>query len=190
MRTRLALLAAVAVVGVGSISAEAQESLLSPGDFIIAIDTDAPGAVSSHPAGEAPGFALDQLATTKYLNFGEEGSGLIFTPGSSIVRSLNFTTANDAPARDPSSFQLFGTNSAIMSANNSTGMGETWTEITSGPISMALPDTRGSSLEEVIKRAKEINPEVFTHRVLADALGMTAGNVTHILKKRGGSVHE
>lgn len=42
------------------------------------------------------------------------------------------------------------------------------------------------SVPELIAHAKEKNPAVFTHRVLADALGMSPGNVTHILKKHQG----
>lgn len=37
---------------------------------------------------------------------------------------------------------------------------------------------------EILARAKDRMPDVYTHRVLADAFDMTPGNVTHILKKR------
>lgn len=39
------------------------------------------------------------------------------------------------------------------------------------------------STSELILRAKEKLPEVFTHRILAAVLGMSAGNVTHILNR-------
>lgn len=39
------------------------------------------------------------------------------------------------------------------------------------------------STAELIAKAKEHMPDVFTHRVLAAAFGMTPGNVTHILKR-------
>jgi hypothetical protein len=44
----------------------------------------------------------------------------------------------------------------------------------------------GDGLEtpELISKAKEQCPDVFTHRVLANMLGMSPGNITHILKKR------
>lgn len=147
MRTRLALLAAVAAVGVASTSAQALEPLFGTGDFIIAIDSDAPGSNSSHPTTEGPTQGVDQISTTKYLNFGGAGTGLIVSPGASLVNSLSFTTANDAPVRDPASFQLFGTNSPIMSTNNGLGDAEPWTLITSGTLS--LSDDRGSGMEPV-----------------------------------------
>ena len=103
-----------------------------------------PGASSNsdYPSNETPADALDGNAGTKYLNFGEENSGLIVTPnsGSSTVRSFRLTTANDAVERDPASWVLFGTNEAIQSTDNSTGLAENWTEIGSG--SLSLPSAR------------------------------------------------
>ena len=118
-------------------------SILSPGDFIIAIDQDPPGSNSSYPGGETPANALDGDAGTKYLNFGQAGSGLIFTPtgGSSTVQSIEWTTANDAVERDPASFSFFGTNDPITSLDNSTGLSENWTLITTDTVS--LPAGRG-----------------------------------------------
>lgn len=40
------------------------------------------------------------------------------------------------------------------------------------------------SIPDLIARAKEKFPDVYTHRVLAEAFGMSAGNVTHILKRK------
>ena len=42
----------------------------------------------------------------------------------------------------------------------------------------------GLSTSELIAKAKETYPHVYTHRMLAEAFGMSAGNVTHILKRR------
>ena len=95
---------------------------------------------SSYPSNENPGLALDGNPFTKYLNFGEENSGLIVTPGNSIIRSMQFTTANDAIERDPTSWQLYGTNDSITSADNSTGLEEDWTLIDSGTLN--LPNAR------------------------------------------------
>lgn len=39
------------------------------------------------------------------------------------------------------------------------------------------------SIPEMLAHAKERMPDVYTHRILAAAFGMTPGNVTHILKK-------
>jgi SpoVK/Ycf46/Vps4 family AAA+-type ATPase len=41
----------------------------------------------------------------------------------------------------------------------------------------------GLTTPELILKAKERCPDVFTHRVLASMLGMSPGNITHILKK-------
>lgn len=45
-------------------------------------------------------------------------------------------------------------------------------------------DGEALSIPELVMRAKSENASVFTHRVLADALGMSPGNVTRILKKQ------
>lgn len=118
------------------------DALLTPGDFIIAIDEDSKLSASSYPAAENPPLAIDGNTATKYLNFAEENSGFIITPssGPSIARSLVVTTANDAVERDPTSFALYGTNDAIASTDNSPGIGENWTLIAQG--SLTLPDTR------------------------------------------------
>jgi len=41
----------------------------------------------------------------------------------------------------------------------------------------------GLTLPELFTRAKALHPDVYTHRVLAAAFGMSAGNVTHVLRK-------
>ena len=122
-------------------------TLLAPGDVVRAIDVvSAPGA-SNTPGGESAGHSTDAPnAGSKYLNFGGAGSGLIATPtaGSSNVSSLRLTTGNDAPERDPTSYQLYGTNSAIASAANSEGTAESWTLISTNN-SFTLPAARGDS---------------------------------------------
>jgi hypothetical protein len=52
------------------------------------------------------------------------------------------TTANDAEARDPLTYELYGTNSPISSLEHSTGTSEIWTPILSGPTN--LPSGAGS----------------------------------------------
>ncbi|HEY3417206.1 MAG TPA: AAA family ATPase [Armatimonadota bacterium] len=42
------------------------------------------------------------------------------------------------------------------------------------------------AVPELIFQAKTRLPRVFTHRVLADAFGMSPGNITYLLKKHGG----
>lgn len=115
--------------------------ILAPGDAIIAIDPDAPRSNSSYPGGEPPSNALDNNSGTKYLNFGGALSGFIATAsGAATVQSFTITTANDAEGRDPASWRLYGTNDAISSADNSTGLAESWTLIGAGSVS--LPSTR------------------------------------------------
>lgn len=117
--------------------------ILAPGDAILAIDLDPPSSDSSYPEGEAPAFAVDGTLA-KYLNFAGAGSGLIVTPQNltmtPIVTGIQLTTANDAEARDPTSYEVWGTNDAIVSADNSTGLDENWTLISSGGVT--LPPAR------------------------------------------------
>jgi len=83
------------------------------------------------------------MVSTKYLNFAGAGSGLIVRPNipfNSIAKGIRLTTAGDAPGRDPTSFEVWGTTNAITSLDNSTGLAENWTLVGSGAIS--LPDTR------------------------------------------------
>lgn len=119
-------------------------AILNPGDFILGIDRDITGTIpaSSYPGNESPPLAVDENSSTKYLNFGGSGSGFIVTPtaGPSIVQSFLITTANDFPGRDPSSYALYGTNSPILSADNSDGSLEPWTLIKMAVL--ALPDDR------------------------------------------------
>jgi hypothetical protein len=78
---------------------------------------------------------------TKYLNFGEQNSGFIITPGgSTVATSFQITTANDAVERDPASYEIYGTNDPISSEAHSQGTAENWTLITSG--SLTLPEER------------------------------------------------
>jgi uncharacterized repeat protein (TIGR01451 family) len=66
---------------------------------------------TNHPAAEVAPNAIDNLSNTKYLNFDKVNAGFTVTPitGSSIVTGMRFTTANDAPERDPMTFRLEGT---------------------------------------------------------------------------------
>ena len=50
------------------------------------------------------------IAQTKYLNFDQLNTGFTVTPaiGLSVVQCLTLTSANDAPERDPASYQLAG----------------------------------------------------------------------------------
>jgi hypothetical protein len=139
-------LAALGATGVSSTMSYAAP-VLSINDFIIAIDSDPAVSTSSYPPAEAPRFAIDGIATTKYLNFGKLETGFIVTPaiGSTTIRSLQFTTANDAVARDPASYVLEGsmqafTQAELTAADNGNGGFGTWTQISAG--TLALPAAR------------------------------------------------
>ena len=94
-------------------------------------------SASSSPGNEQAFHGIDGNFSTKYLNFAKLNTGFIVTPssGDSIVRSISLATANDASARDPASFILYGTNDAILSTSHSLGNSEDWTEIASGDLS-------------------------------------------------------
>jgi hypothetical protein len=69
------------------------------------------------PAAEYPDLAIDDDTATKYLHRkgGAMATGIQVEPllGSTIVTGLTFTTANDAPTRDPVSFELSGSNASL-----------------------------------------------------------------------------
>ncbi|TWT37712.1 hypothetical protein KOR34_26740 [Posidoniimonas corsicana] len=136
MKSVFAALAAMAIAASGQLASAAP--FLTPADDIFAIDTDGLRPTSNYPAGENPGLAFDDDTGTKYLNFGGANSGLIVTPsvGSTTVRSLLLTTANDAPDRDPTSFALYGTNDAVTSVDNGLGLSENWSLITGSAVSL------------------------------------------------------
>jgi hypothetical protein len=116
-------------------------ALLSSSDMVRAVDRDGLVSWSSYPAAESPDKVLDENSGTKYLNFAKENTGFIVTLSSAAaVQSFVLTTANDAVERDPASWTLWGTNDAITSTDNSTGLAENWILIGSG--SVALPDAR------------------------------------------------
>ncbi|CAF3891320.1 unnamed protein product [Adineta steineri] len=90
---------------------------------------------------EMPPEAIDNLTSTKYLNFGSTGgfgieapapgvdTGFYVTPtisDNSIATALLFATANDSPNRDPITVTLEGSNS------NALDIGSSWTLIYSG----------------------------------------------------------
>ncbi len=137
MRHTKALVGLVAVCVLFAGNAEAQ--IYVPGDPVLAIDLDGD---SSFPPGESQFNATDQDSSTKYLNFGGRGCGFIVTPnfGASTIQSIQMTTANDAPERDPTAFTIYGTNDPIEQENNAMCDLTNFTEIASDIIT--LPDDR------------------------------------------------
>jgi hypothetical protein len=140
---------------------DTNSGILAPTDPIIAVDqTPTPpfsgwkpcgtpnNDCSSSPGNEQPALAIDQVgnlgptppaSSTKYLNFGEEKSGLIITNsgGPIDVNFMRLRAANDADERDPTSYQLYGTNDPITSEPNSPSNGtEVWTLISEGSVTL------------------------------------------------------
>lgn len=141
------LLTALAVgVAVSASSSLAATKLLSSADNVIAVGGKVKNN-SNYPAAEAPGYLTDQDPNTKYLNGGQIYTGFIITPtfGATVIKSMQFNTANDAPERDPATYELYGTNEEIKSTDNSFGDQEAWTLISSGTLN--LPEERLTASE-------------------------------------------
>jgi hypothetical protein len=83
---------------------------------VAVVGTDGGGAVYTDnffPSNEPPFDAIDNTGD-KYLNFAELNTGIVVTAASAqIARALMLHTANDGPVRDPSSFQIYGTNVSL-----------------------------------------------------------------------------
>ncbi|MGE3308436.1 MAG: MBG domain-containing protein [Limisphaerales bacterium] len=111
--------------------------LLRPGDPILAIDLD---GGSGSPGGEEVSRAIDGEPLTKYLNLGGVNSGFIVTPkiGTTVVTGFTMTTANDEPSRDPSEWELFGTQDPITTSNHGHEIFERWTRIASGEVFLPI----------------------------------------------------
>jgi hypothetical protein len=151
------VVAACAAVPIGSAFAQGIP-LLSSSDIAIAIDANGKTARSSFPAAESPNKIIDGLAGTKYLNFGHSGSGIIVTPAAvTPVESLQLTTANDAPARDPSSWELWGYNGSLVSTENSAGLNEAWTFIDAGGVALPGDPLNGGDQRGVLGPLVDVN---------------------------------
>jgi len=128
---------------IGEIIEKAPESFITSNDFIIAINPGVTQTASNYPEAEPPTKILDDNSSTKYLNrSGDYNSGFIVTParGASIVTAIQAVTANDSPARDPMTYELYGTNDEIVTPDNGDGLSENWTLISSGEL--GLPEGR------------------------------------------------
>jgi hypothetical protein len=150
------LIASTSVLGLAlaaSISAHAA-SIFTPGDPVLGGASDGTnfnvgvagtaGGVNNWPPNEPPTAAIDG-AGQKYLNFFELNTGILVTPSfnggnGSVVTSMTLWTANDAVERDPTSYQVLGTNVPI--AGGGPFPLSDFTEISSG--GLALPATRNA----------------------------------------------
>ena len=76
---------------------------------VMTVDDLVEASSSNSPATEQASKATDNTVETKYLNFGEIYEGFtVHVSGSQPVRALSLMSANDAPERDPASYQLTG----------------------------------------------------------------------------------
>jgi hypothetical protein len=95
----------------------AQTPILSPGMTITCLNS------CNSPVGEEVENVIDGTLA-KFLDFNILNTGFtVNTASSSVANRIEFTTANDAPERDPINYTLEGSNDGIA-----------WTSITSGTI--------------------------------------------------------
>jgi autotransporter-associated beta strand protein len=94
------------------------------------------------PTNEPPANLIDGSAATKWLNFNKFTPVLFTFPTPTGVDSYTFTTANDAPERDPVSWTLEGSNDLATWSllHNVTGFATTTSRLTQQPnIILAAP---------------------------------------------------
>ncbi len=143
---------------------------LGPEDTAIAIDLDSVFVPAQnngrYPAAENPPRSIDTITGSKYLNFGAAGSGFIVTPAvtGNIVESFQIRTANDAPGRDPASWQLYGFTGALVTTDsgpspaiNQTGLAEAWNLIDSGTVALPGDPAIGNDQRGVLGPVVNVN---------------------------------
>ena len=85
-----------------------------PSDVLSATDAITPSSTNTPGAEKWPNV-LDRNKNTKYLNFDKLNTGFTVTPaaGATIISGISITTANDAPERDPATYQIWGSNDGV-----------------------------------------------------------------------------
>lgn len=116
-------------------------------DFVAGVVGTAAGA-NNWPGAEPPSDLINGLiggGGEKYLNFAKLNTGVLVTPaaGLSVINSMTLWVANDAPERDPASYELYGTNAAVAGAGSFPLTG--FSLISAGDL--ALPDTRDTATD-------------------------------------------
>jgi len=98
------------------------------------------------PGAEGPENAINGVGQ-KYLNFGQQNTGILVTPsvGQSVLYEIEVWTANDAVERDPSSYQIWGSNDPNVHASVASGSIslESFSLVNEGPLN--LPDSGPSA---------------------------------------------
>jgi len=125
----------------------ASADMTAPGDPVAAVRAIA-GQNSSTlspsgdvPSAEGPANAIDNDSSTKYLNRGQTGVGLIVTTqaaGPRVITGLRFATGGDNPSRDPITVTLEGTNDI----GATTSLNSSWTLLYDGPSGLAVDPGR------------------------------------------------
>jgi len=153
---------AAVIAGATFLSQEASAQVFAPTNAIIGGRSDGTsflvGAVGADggntnytdnvwPLAESPDHLIDGV-NQKYLNFAELNTGAIITPtaGSGVIRSLRFWTANDAVERDPTTYQLLGTNDTITGAGPFPLTG--FTPISAGSLALPAARSTGTALDD------------------------------------------
>jgi|GEM_PF-801327 len=97
------------------------QDVTAPGDLI----TPLPSTGGGSPIGEGVTMAIDNDASTKYLNTAGANSGMQIVParGATVVTGISLTSANDSPVRDPRTYLFRGSNDGV-----------TWSTISSGNV--------------------------------------------------------
>lgn len=159
IKTMIRKLAVITITAVSIAGHSPADLILSPGDQIIGgilNDTNfveglasTAGGGNNWPGAEPPEELIDGFyggGGAKYLNFFELNTGVIITPqkGATVVNRMTFWVANDAEPRDPTSYQLYGTNKAIDKGGPGTTYSKSdFTLISEGPLE--LPSERATT---------------------------------------------
>lgn len=115
---------AVLLLALSSLQLRAEIEIFGPDDIAVGVrQTDPEGQSNLAQEGdyggdggmaELPANAIDANTSTKYFNKSDSGrnSGIIITPrsGPTIVKAVQFSTANDNPDRDPMVIVIEGSN--------------------------------------------------------------------------------
>jgi len=144
-------------------------TILTPGDAIIGgarvgsnfevgvVGTA--GGVNNWPGAEVPADLINGFIGgdgEKYLNFARLDTGFIVTPtsGASVARQMELWVANDAPERDPASYEIWGANGFAGGAGPF-DIGTIFAPIASG--ALALPEARDGNPTDMTGNSQVVN---------------------------------
>ena len=114
---------------------------INSGNFTIGtVGTTTPG--NNWPSAEGPDKVVDSNTNSKFLIYRNNNAGLIFSPTNAnvVFNRLSLSTANDATERDPASYVIYGSTTALSGAAGTNISLTGLTVLASGTIT--LPDNR------------------------------------------------